>query len=121
MLEWKKSNYGPVGERIALRWKNGVYVPEPTMGSIERAVMERKVEDVFLTLLKRFNQQGRKVGDRKGPSYAPALFAAEREAKQAKVTKDDLADAMRRLFDTNKIKFEPYGRPSNPHFRLVIA
>jgi hypothetical protein len=32
VLEVKKNNYGPISETILLRWKNGVYIPEPARG-----------------------------------------------------------------------------------------
>jgi RecA-family ATPase len=36
VIESKKNNYGPVSERILVRWKDGVYVLEPGEGSLER-------------------------------------------------------------------------------------
>ena len=46
VLECKKSNYGPISERIVLRWRNGVFVPEPSTGSLEKAAADRDVEDI---------------------------------------------------------------------------
>ena len=73
-LVFMKNNYGPIGASILLRWKNGVFVPEAGEGTLEKAAAERRAEELFLTLLKRFNGQGRNVSDKVGPSYAPALF-----------------------------------------------
>jgi hypothetical protein len=78
-------------------------------------------ETVFLELLKRFTKEGRTVGDKNGHSYAPAQFAKEPEAKDAGLRKEALADAMRRLFAAKKIHIEQYGRPSNPHHRIVAG
>src|SRR5262245_6827888 len=81
VLEWRKNNYGPVGESVLLRWRNGVYVPEPRAGSLEQLAIDAKIDQLFLDLLNRFTTEGRNVGDKKGTTYAPALFADEPEAK----------------------------------------
>jgi RecA-family ATPase len=57
VLVVKKNNYGPEEETILLRWRNGVYVPEPRPGSLERLAADTKVENLFLDLLQRFIKQ----------------------------------------------------------------
>jgi RecA-family ATPase len=121
VLEWRKNNYGPVGETILLRWRNGVYVPEPSIGSLEMAAADRKTEELFLTLLAQFSKNGRNVSDKAGIAYAPALFAKEAEAKAAKVRKDALAAAMGRLFAANKLHMEQYGYQSRGTFRVAAG
>jgi RecA-family ATPase len=119
VLQFKKNNYGPIAQQIALRWQNGVFVPEPGAGSLEKAAADAKANNVFLDILTRFNTHDRNVNDRNGPAYAPALFAKEPEATTARISKDALADAMRRLFAANRIHIETGGRPSRPSYRLV--
>jgi RecA-family ATPase len=116
-LVFMKNNYGPIGARVLLRWKNGVFVPEPGQGTIEKAVAERKAEELFLMLLDRFGA----VTNKKGTAYAPALFAQEPEAKAAKISKTALADAMGRLFATNKLHLEAYDYPCRKRFRIVAG
>jgi hypothetical protein len=53
-------------------------------------------------------------------NYAPKVFAAEAEAKEARLRKTDFEGAMRRLFADKKIVVETYGRPSNPHERIGV-
>lgn len=120
-IEFLKNNYGPKAERILLRWRNGVFVPEPGAGSLEKAAADAKAEGVFLELLMQFNAQGRNVNDKTGPSYAPSLFAKEPEAKAVRVRKDALADAMRRLFANSRIQIETYGRPSRLSSRIIAG
>jgi RecA-family ATPase len=120
-LQFMKNNYSPIADRVLLRWCNGVFVPAPAVGSIEKLAAERKAEEVFLLLLQRFNRQERNVNDKKGTSYAPALFSDEPEAKTDKLKNEALASAMRRLFVANKIHVEPYGRPSRPASRLIFG
>jgi RecA-family ATPase len=120
-LLFMKNNYGPIGARVQLRWKNGVFVPEAAEGSLEKAAAERRAEDVFLMLLNRFSGQSRNVSDKVGVSYAPALFAKEPEAQNKIVGKDKLASAMSRLFGAHKIHMEPYGYPSRGTFRIAAG
>ena len=68
VLEVKKNNYGPISESIILRWRDGVYVPEPRTGSLEKMAADKKVDDLFVTLLRRLTEQGRNVTDKRGTS-----------------------------------------------------
>jgi len=117
VIEVMKSNYGPIGETITVRWKDGVFVPAAAMGTFEKAAAERAAEELFLKLLGRFQDQGRNVSDKKtANNYAPAMFATDPDGKGRH---KDLADAMGRLFAAGKIKMETYGRPSRPFNRMV--
>jgi RecA-family ATPase len=121
VLEWMKSNYGPVCERVVVRYKNGVYVPEPSQGSAEQLMSERNVEGVLLEILRRFARDGRDVSSKPSPSYLPAVFAREAEAKNAKppIRKSDLEGAMSRLFTAGRIVNEAIGPPSRRLTRIV--
>jgi hypothetical protein len=44
----------------------------------------------------------------------------EAEAKEHGFRQIELEDAMRRLFDAGKIRLHNHGRPSRPHYRIVI-
>jgi RecA-family ATPase len=120
-LEFMKSNYGPVAETVTVRWRDGVFVPESKTGSLEKYAADARADEVFLKLLERFRQQGRIAGDKRGPSFAPALFAQEPEAKALGLRSQALAEAMRRLFADNKIHVENYGRPSRPAAKIVAG
>ena len=101
----------------------GVVVPWEFPGqgaapSPQKAEAERRGEAVFLALLDRFATDGRNVSDR-GPTSAPALFAKEPEARAAKLGKAPLAEAMRRLFASAKIRMEPYGRTDHGKQRIA--
>jgi hypothetical protein len=76
-------------------------------------------EKVFLALLARFTREGRGVGANKGVNYAPLLFSKEKEAKTAKVGRDALEAAMRRLFERNVIRVETTGTGGKAVNRLV--
>jgi RecA-family ATPase len=117
MIEVMKSNYGPVGEIINIRWKDGVFVPVTSMSSLDRVAAERAADDLFLKLLDRWQQQGRSVSDKSAANnYAPRMFATDPDGKGQRRA---LVDAMARLFAAGKIKVETYGRPSRLSSRLV--
>jgi RecA-family ATPase len=118
-LVFKKNNYGPISDTIVLRWDRGMFLPAKGVHSLDRAAREAREEEIFLKLLKRFTDTNRNVSDRTGTSYAPALFAAEEEAKAEKIHGRAFAEAMRRLFKAGRIWNEPYGRPSRPSYRLA--
>jgi RecA-family ATPase len=120
-LEFKKNQYGPVAESVLLRWKDGVFCPEPSTGSFERLAADRRVEELFLKLLADFERQGRSVSHKHSPSFAPTAFAKHPEAQSVKVTKRDLETAMERLFVARKIHVENYGRPSRPYSRITTG
>jgi RecA-family ATPase len=113
-LDFKKNQYGPLGQIIKLKWSGGLWLPIS-----EQAAQQFDVEDLFLQLLRRFAEQGRNVSDKRSPSYAPSLFADEPEAKAAKASKKALAEAMVRLFAANKIAVLKEGRPSHQTYRIV--
>jgi RecA-family ATPase len=120
-LEFKKNQYGPLGETVVLRYRNGLFLPEAGMSNLDKVSREAKADDIFVTLLKRLSGEGRNVGDKpNSPTYAPATFAKENEAKQTQLRKPDFEAAMRRLFAGGKIHVETYGRPSRPYSRLAI-
>jgi RecA-family ATPase len=120
-IVFKKNNYGPVSEKIVLRYADGLFLPVPGVNSLDRAARDAQVEDVFLALLQRFTREGRNTSDAKGPTYGPALFAQETEAKEAGLKTDDLAGAMRRLFEKDSIHREPYRKDSKDRWRLAVG
>jgi RecA-family ATPase len=121
VLEVMKSNYGPVGERVNLRWKDGLFVPVGGVGNLERLAAEQQADQVFMQLLGKFGSQGRNVSDKPtSHNYAPTCFARDPEAKDAHLSKTNLAAAMERLFAADKICVEDYGRPSRPASRIAV-
>ena len=50
-LEFKKNQYGPIGETIVLRYQRGLFLPEAEFPSLDKVAREQKAEEVFLDLL----------------------------------------------------------------------
>ena len=119
-LQFKKSNYGPISNNVVVRYQGGLFLPEKGLGSLDKLAREQQAEDVFLELLKHYEQTGRNVSESKtANNYGPAAFRKEQAAKGFR--KDDLEAAMRRLFDKGQIHVKDYGRPSRPAYRLKLG
>jgi RecA-family ATPase len=107
-LQFKKNQYGPKGETIVVRYKHGLFLPVPGVGSLEKVAQEQGDDEAFLAALDQAKQQGRTVSDRlNANNYAPAIFSP-----MARVPKARLAAAMERLFTASKIHMVEYGPPS---------
>ena len=103
-LEFLKNQYGSLGERVILRYQNGLFLPEAGISNLDKLVREARVEEIFIAGLGRVIQQGRDaiVGEN-SPEFGPTLIAELPEAKKERVRKKDLVDAMNRLLAANKI------------------
>ena len=121
-LEFKKNQYGPRGENIVLRYQHGLFLPEAGASSLDRAARSAKAEEVFMDLLRRYGADGRNVSESKNaPTYAPATFVKEDEARKYRLTKAELEQGMRDLFRTHKIRSESYGKASLGRQRLTLT
>ena len=119
-LEFRKNNYGPPdAPPIVLRWQAGVYAVAPGDDTFEELAAQAEMDQLFLTLLRRFEDQGRNVSDKPSPTYAPAVFVSEPETKAAKATKAKLVEAMARLFAGKRIKVRAFGPPSKGRSRIL--
>jgi RecA-family ATPase len=120
-IEFKKNQYGPKGESIVLRYQHGLFLPEGGTSSLDKLAHQTKADELFLSLLHRFAGQGRNVShSNTANNYAPFAFAGEADAKKLNIRKADFKAAMTRLFDTNKIYVEQYGRPARLASRISV-
>jgi RecA-family ATPase/5S rRNA maturation endonuclease (ribonuclease M5) len=112
-----KHNYGKSGERVRLRWDDGVFRPIGAASAIERAAAQAPIDDAFLACLVAATEQGLDVHVTTGRGYAPSVFAAMPQAKGN--TSKALEGAMQRLLNDGKIRNEPYGSTSKGTKRLA--
>src|SRR5262249_23783255 len=109
-ITFKKNNYGPISDSLILRYRDGLFLPERGMSSLEAAAAQT-ADNLFLTLLQKFAEQGRRVSHKPQPAnYAPRVFAAELEAKKLGRPKLAFEQAMNRLFREGKIHVQIYDR-----------
>lgn len=116
-LELAKANRARRGQKLQVRWQDGMYVLDGAGGSTDgvRRVRERAEEQVFLDLLDGFV-------DPLSPhpcasNYAPKLFAETPNGKS--IGKKRFAEAMNRLRGLSKLRVIEDGPPSKRRDRLV--
>jgi RecA-family ATPase len=120
-IVFKKNQYGKKGDSIVLKWsaEYGLFLPMPGVWSLDKASAEQKADEVFLKLLRRFNDQNQDVGVVSGTNYAPSIFAKHPDA--AGLSKLQFRAAMQRQLDKKTIINEPFGPPSKNRKHLVLA
>jgi RecA-family ATPase len=120
-LEFKKNQYGPLGESISLRYQRGLFLPEQGISGLDKLARKARAEEVFLDLLQRLAGQNRNVCDKQtAPNYAPTALTKEEEVKRYRFTKQELKQAMLDLFRAGKITNQDYGRRSPPSSRIIV-
>lgn len=121
VLEVKKTNYGPSGEKVRLQWQDGCFVMEGTgaQGTPYRAAAHQRIDDLFVQLLEERNAQGRWVTPNKAAGYAPKELATMPSA--AGTAPFALANAMERLLAAKRISVEEYGSPARRRQRLIVT
>ena len=115
-LEVMKSNYGPRGEKVALRWEDGCYVLEGSTSAPQQAAAFNSADQTYLDCLDAATAQGRNVFPMPGKGHAPKVFADMPQAKG--MTLQGLAKAQERLFAAGKIANVPFGKPSKDMKRI---
>jgi hypothetical protein len=102
-----KANFGPRGEVIKLRWRDGVFVVEAEPSTMEKLAREKKVDETFMRLLERFLRQQQQLSPNVGKTYAPALFAEHTDA--GGISSPEFGKAMQRLLDAGRIHIKVSG------------
>jgi AAA domain len=118
-LELMKINSGKTGEKVEMRWRDGIYVVDDGGDPTVENLVNAKTDKLFLELLAIFTEQGQNVGVATGTSYAPAKMAKHPKAKG--YSKDQLAASMQRLLDAKQIKVLTEGSPKRQRKRLVVT
>jgi RecA-family ATPase len=122
LLEFKKSQYGPVAASVTLRWRNGLFLPDAGISDFERAANEAKAEEVFVSILRRWFRDSLTVSNKlTARNYAPTVFGRDPEAKLANLSKRDFEAAMARLIDRGRIRVEVVGPASKQSNELRVV
>jgi RecA-family ATPase len=104
-IEFKKNQYGPLGEKVVVRYEDGVFVPDGGKTDVEMAHIHKLADEMFLELLDISAKQQRFFGPKPGTSYAPKALAQLPQAKG--YTSKTLADAMERLIAAERVRLVP--------------
>jgi RecA-family ATPase len=111
-LKFMKSNYGPKGRPLAVRYDRGLFV----LDGAKAAKSPEEADEMFMACLSKYTGQGRHVSASPSANYAPAVFAGD---KTCGLSKSDLKDALDRLLERGVIKIEEVGPQSRRLKRLV--
>lgn len=119
-LSRKKANYAQTNDDLTLYWLDGVFVPVGSNGLADSVIRqgEQKAEESFLLAMEDFKRQNRNISDsKKSTNYAPKILL--KNPNCAGLSKSALEGAMERLFQKGIIINEPYGRGSNPSYKII--
>jgi RecA-family ATPase len=107
-LRVMKANYGPSGEAVRLCWRQGLFVPAGSTGTLERVSAETDIDQAYLDCLDTAAARFLEVGESPGRAYAPAVFEKMPQARGFK--SKALAAAQTRLFTSGRIEVQLIGR-----------
>ena len=117
VLEVKKTNYGPSGEKVKLRWEDGCFVMQSETPAPQQAAAFNAADRTYLACLDLLTDQGREVREHPGRGYAPRVFADMPEAQG--ITARGFAAAQARLFSAGLIHVITDGPPSKQTRRIT--
>lgn len=128
VLSVKKANYSKRGERLDIRYRDGVFVvdePDASAGVVEETdfagettTRRMTADEVFLDLLDEHTRRGVNLSaSSHSGNFAPRVFGRSPERRGFKMA--DFSAAMSRLFNEGKIDVEAYGRKADERFRLA--
>ena len=87
-LEFKKNQYGRLGDTIVVRYQNGLFLPEDGISGLDKAAREARVDEVFLSGLSQIIRQGRDaMAGETSREFGPTLIAEMPEAKKERIRK----------------------------------
>jgi RecA-family ATPase len=122
-LEFKKNQYGPIGDAIVLRYQRGLFLPEGGLSSLDKLAQEASADDAFLMGLQSLSKQGRDaMAGKTSAEFGPTLIASLPATKALGIRKRDLEQAMERLLGANKIHIGlTDGAPSKAKKRINLG
>jgi RecA-family ATPase len=117
-ITFMKNQYGRKDNRVKVRYRNGVFIPDNGQSEVQRAAQTSKIDEAFLRCLAVKTDQGVYISSKESRSGAGATFAKMPEAEG--ITAKAFYEAQERLLSLSKIRVEPYGSPSDKKFRIVL-
>lgn len=109
IIDRKKANYAARNDRIRLRWREGVLVPDEPQRGLGGIPIDARA--VFLDLIREMQLQGRPVSSAiQAQNYAPRVFATLPPDQRRNFDKKAFENAMNVLLRDRKIINKNYGR-----------
>ena len=115
VLTRKKANYATIGDRLELRWRNGVIVRD---GDPEKD--RPMATDAFLMLFDAMTRENQTLSAKsRASNYAPRMFMRRMAQERHGYQQGDFEQAMQRLFQTGQVQMETYREDSKTKEKLV--
>jgi RecA-family ATPase len=119
-FEFKKNQYGPIGEAITLRYQRGLFLPLGGLSSLDKLAREAIVDDVFLATAKKLEGRGQELSPAQtSHSYGPTIIARQSEAKAIK--KAELVAALDRLLEQGRLRIETLNPGTTREKKVIRA
>ena len=119
VLTSKKSNYGPSGNELLIRWQGGVFVREMPESGIVKGARADAADAAFLACIDMALAQGRPASDAgNSPRYAPRFFRSLSPARG--VREKELKAAMERLFAAGTIVIGKVKGPDRHDVKAIV-
>ncbi len=123
VLRLLKSNYGPAGLEIGLRYAGGMFAPSdaPGAGFLDRVARDAQAEEAFVDGMNELARQGREVSPSKSSAWAPRVVSEVLKAKGQTWGVKPLAAALERLMAAGRVEVVDLRENGKTRRRLRIA
>ena len=117
-LQFKKNQYGPMGDPIVLRYQRGLFLPECGLSTIEKAARESEVDAMLIAIGNKLEADGNELSPaQQSHAYAPTVISRQPQAKGFK--KAELVAAFDRMRSSGRVRLETL-RPGTTREKKVI-
>lgn len=119
-ISFLKNQYGPEDESIAVRWRGGMFLPDPKPTAYEEAANAAKIDGTFMALMHKFSELHQPLSPKQtARNYLPTMF--ERDPDAGGFTKKHFVTAMQRLLAAGRIKIAEWGPVSRRYAYVVLV
>ena len=119
-FEGMKANYGALGGRFDVIWKEGLFQRLNGPTGFDKMAAEQMINAAFLRFLAKFMRERRDVSPNKSATYAPAVFSGHADNVD-RFSSNKFAAAMDRLLGTGDVIIETIGPKSHERKRLILG
>jgi RecA-family ATPase len=121
-LQFKKNQYGPLGETLVLRWRSGLFLPDRSGSTLDALAREQQIDNAFLHAMGRLLNQGFDLSPHPtAHNYMLTKLADQPEIKALRVRSGESREAFGRLLMADRIHIATEGPPSKQRKRVLLG